>query len=215
MNADEVRAGRAVRIGTAIAVALVAAVTFLPAVHGEFVNWDDNVMLTGNTAFRGFGAENIRWMFTTTLLGHYMPLTWLSFAASYALGGMDPRGFHLANLLLNALNAALVSLLGWRLIDAALARRIAAATRPALATGALVAGLAFGVHPLHAEPVAWATDRADVLCSTFYLLALLSYCRGMDEGDGLRWRPWGVLALLAMAAAILSKEIGTTLPAAL
>jgi protein O-mannosyl-transferase len=182
------------------------------------VSWDDNVTLTGNTAFRGFGAENIQWMFTNTLLGHYMPLTWLSFSVSYALGGMDPRGFHLANLLLNALNAALVTLLAWRLIDAAGAcgTSAASATRPALATGAMVAGLAFGIHPLHAEPVAWATDRGDVLCGTFYLLALLSYCRGVDEGDGLlRWRPWGVLALLAMAGAVLSKEIGVTLPAAL
>jgi len=216
-QADESSTGRAVRILIPIAVALVSALTFLPALDGQFVTWDDNVMLTGNTAFRGFGAENIRWMFTSTLMGHYMPLTWLSFAASYALGGMDPRGFHLASLLLNAFNAALVTLLAWQLIDAARARRITGArlTLPALATGAMVAGLAFGVHPLHAEPVSWATDRGDVLCGTFYLLTLICYCRGVDQDLGLHWRPWGVLALAAMAAAVLSKEIGTTLPAAL
>jgi hypothetical protein len=168
-KADGASTGRAVPVWISIAVALVSTLTFLPALDGQFVSWDDNVMLTGNMAFRGFGAENIRWMFTTTLMGHYMPLTWLSFAASYALGGLDPRGFHLASLLLNALNAMLVTLLAWRLIDAAAARRIAGkrASRPALATGAMVAGLAFGVHPVHAEPVSWATDRADVFCGTF------------------------------------------------
>jgi len=214
---DESSTGISFPIWISIAVAIVSALTFLPALDGQFVSWDDNVMLTGNMAFRGFGVENIRWMFTSTLMGHYMPLTWLSFAASYTLGGMDARGFHLASLLLNAFNAALVTLLAWQLIDAAAARRITGArlTLPALATGAIVAGLAFGVHPLHAEPVSWATDRGDVLCGTFYLLALICYCRGVDEDRGLHWRPWGALALGAMAAAVLSKEIGTTLPAAL
>jgi len=120
---DESSTGISFPIWISIAVALVSALTFLPALDGQFVSWDDNVMLTGNMAFRGVGMENIRWMFTSTLMGHYMPLTWLSFAASYTLGGMDARGFHLASLLLNAFNAALVSLLAWRLIDAARARR--------------------------------------------------------------------------------------------
>src|SRR5262249_2061544 len=216
-NAEGSSTGRSFSIWISIAVALVSALTFLPALDGRFVSWDDNVMLTGNMAFRGFGAENIRWMFTSTLMGHYMPLTWLSFAASYALGGMGPWGFHLASLLLNAFNAALVSLMAWQLIDAAAARRNSGtrASLPALAAGAMVAGLAFGIHPPHAEPVSWATDRGDVLCGTFYLLALICYCRGVDEGGGLHWRPWGGLSLAAMAAAVLSKEIGTTLPAAL
>jgi len=214
---DESSTGISFPIWISIAVAIVSALTFLPGLDGQFVSWDDNVMLTGNMAFRGFGVDNIRWMFTSTLMGHYMPLTWLSFAASYTLGGMDARGFHLASLLLNAFNAALVTLLAWQLIGAAAGRRIAGTrlTLPARATGAMVAGLAFGVHPLHAEPVSWATDRGDVLCGTFYLLALISYCRGVHHDRGLHWRPWGVLALVAMAAAVLSKEIGTTLPAAL
>jgi len=206
------------RLGLALAVALAAGLVFLPALGGQFLAWDDNTTLTGNLAYRGLGASHLGWMATTTLMGHYMPLTWLSFALTYVMAGMDPWGYHLGSLLLHAVNAGLVTWLAWRLIGTALPRAAAGgpdrAGRAALAVGAAVAGLAFGVHPLRAESVAWATDRGDVLCATFYLAALLAYVRAVESG-GLRWRPWGALALLGMAAALLSKEIAVTLPAVL
>jgi len=206
------------RLGIAIVVALAAGLAFLPALGGQFLAWDDNTTLTGNPAYRGLGPSHLGWMATTTLMGHYMPLTWLSFALTYVLAGMNPRGYHLGSLLLHAVNAGLVTWLAWRLIGAARARAAGgpdAGPRAALAVGAAVAGLAFGVHPLRAEAVAWATDRGDVLCGTFYLAALLAYVRAVDEGGRLRWRPWGALVLSAMAAALLSKEIAVTLPAVL
>ncbi len=207
------------RLGLALVVALAAGLVFLPALGGQFLAWDDNTTLTGNLAYRGLGSSHLRWMATTTLMGHYMPLTWLSFALTYVMAGMSPWGYHLGSLLLHAVNAGLVTWLAWRLIGAALPRDAAGgsagAERAALAVGAAVAGLAFGVHPLRAESVAWATDRGDVLCATFYLAALLAYVRAVDGGGPLRWRPWGALALLGMAAALLSKEIAVTLPAVL
>ena len=202
------------RLGIAIVVALAAALVFLPALGGQFLAWDDNTTLTGNPAYRGLGPGHLGWMATTTLMGHYMPLTWLSFALTYVLSGMNPWGYHLGSLLLHAVNAGLVTWLAGRLIGAALAPA-ATGPRAAVAVGAAVAGLAFGVHPLRAEAVAWATDRGDVLCGAFYLAALLAYLRAVDGGDRLRWRPWGALALSAMAAALLSKEIAVTLPAVL
>lgn len=209
---------RAPRLGLPLAVALAAGLVFLPALGGQFLAWDDNTTLTGNLAYRGLGPSHLGWMATTTLMGHYMPLTWLSFALTYVVAGMNPWGYHLGSLLLHAVNAGLVTWLAWRLIGAARSRDAAGgpdrAERTALTVGAGVAGLAFGVHPLRAESVAWATDRGDVLCATFYLAALLAYLRAVD-GGGLRWRPWGALALLAMAAALLSKEIAVTLPVVL
>lgn len=205
-------------LGIGLAVALAAGLVFLPALGGQFLAWDDNTTLTGNAAYRGLGWSHLCWMATTTLMGHYMPLTWLSFALTYVISGMSPWGYHAGSLLLHALNAGLVAWLAGRLIGAALARDGGGpdvARRPALAVGTAVAGLAFGIHPLRAESVAWATDRGDVLCASFYLTALLAYVRAVKEGGGLRWWPWGALALLGMAAALLSKEIAVTLPAVL
>ena len=48
-----------------------------------------------------------------------------------------------------------------------------------------MAALIFGVHPIHVESVAWITERKDVLYAAFYMAALLSYLRYLEERRGL------------------------------
>jgi protein O-mannosyl-transferase len=83
-----------------------------------------------------------------------------------------------------------------------------------LAVAAVVAALVFGMHPLRVEVVAWISARADLMCATFTLLAVLAYLRAVEDG-GLA-RSSGILAsALAFAAALLSKGVALPLPAAL
>ena len=86
-------------------VFVIALVTFLPGLDGQFLNWDDDLNFLANPNFRGLGWSNIRWMFTTTLTGHWIPLSWLTLGLNYTLGGMNPWGYHLGNVLLHAANA--------------------------------------------------------------------------------------------------------------
>ena len=151
------------RLAIALAVALAAALVFLPVLHGQFLSWDDDTMFTNNPAYRGLGPSQLAWMVTTTRMGHYMPLTWLTFGVTYVAAGMYPWAYHLGSLLLHALDAALVTGLAWGLI--ARASGAPAAPVAPTAAGAAMAGLAFGVHPLRAESVAWITDRSDLLCA--------------------------------------------------
>ena len=100
-----------------------------------------------------------------------------------------------------------------------LASRLFSFARPAAAAaarraGAIVAALVFGIHPLRVESVGWITDRGDVLCATFYLLAVLAYVR-FALGKGRERRRWLIASLAAFAAALLSKEIAMTLPLSL
>jgi hypothetical protein len=99
-----------------IAVAVLAALPFLPALNGGFLNWDDAPNFLTNEGFRGLGPTQIRWMLTSTLMGHWIPLTWFTFGINYAIGGLDPFGYHLGNLLLHGVNASLVYLVGRRLL---------------------------------------------------------------------------------------------------
>jgi hypothetical protein len=198
-----------------IAVAALTATWFLPTLSGSVLNWDDNVNSLDNPAYRGLGVEQLRWAFTSVLFGHYVPLTRLSWRLNYVLGGMDPWGYHLVNVLLHGLNAATFYFVARRLLAAAVGAGGQAGRRePALCAAAAVAALVFGAHPLRVEPVAWISGRADLLCATFALLAGWAYLRAV-EGEGSA-RPGPVLlSAAAFAAALLSKGGVLLLPAAL
>jgi Tfp pilus assembly protein PilF len=187
----------------------VTFVTFLPILGNDFVNWDDLDNLTDNPFYRGLGWSQLRWMWTTTLMGQYIPLTWMTFGLDYLVWGMNPLGYHLTSLLLHAANAALVYSIVQRLIvvgsDEALAQD--RSVRLAAACAALV----FGVHPLRVESVAWATERRDVLSAFFFLASLRTYLSYVGSRS-LRGY-W--LSLAFFAAAVLSKAMAVTLPAVL
>lgn len=196
-----------------LVIALISSACFLPSLSGSFLNWDDNVNFLDNPAYRGLGLEQIRWAVTTVLFGHYIPLTRLTWNTNYALGGLDPWGYHLINLALHAVNAAIFYFVALRLLSAAVGDGAPRVRRdPDLAVGAALAALVFGVHPLRVEVVAWISARADLLCATFTLLAVLAYLRAVEDGGQARSR--GILVCaLAFAAAILSKGAALPLPA--
>ncbi|HLF47763.1 MAG TPA: hypothetical protein VJA45_00195 [Methylomirabilota bacterium] len=195
------------RAALPILVAAASAAAFLPALDGQFLNWDDSVNFLGNPGYRGLGWPQVRWMFTSALMGHYIPLTWLTLAANYVLGGMNPWGYHLVSILFHAANAVLLYFVALRLL---------AAGRPGSPAhwAAVFAALLWGVHPLRVESVAWVTERRDVVCGFFFLLAVLAYLRGVEPGGVLRGR-WRQLSLAAFAAALLSKAAALPLPLAL
>jgi protein O-mannosyl-transferase len=198
-----------------VAVVLLTIACFLPAVSGSFLNWDDNVNFQENPAFRGFGPDQLRWAFTSTLFGHYIPLTRVTWSFNYAVGGMNPWGYHLVNVLLHAGNALAFWAVARRLLAAAVGEGAQAGrSRLDLGVAAAVAALAFGLHPLRAEPVAWITGRADVLCGGFVLMAAWAYLRAVDGAESARPR-FVLVSAVALAAAILSKGVALSLPVAL
>jgi protein O-mannosyl-transferase len=208
---------RARRFGILVPLAIFAitVAAFIPALQGQFLNWDDFVNFSANPYYRGLGWAQIRWMFTATLMGHYIPLTWMSLGFNYVLGGMNPWGYHLGNLLLHASNAILVYLIARRLMAAATisGAQDGRAVGP-LTWGSALSALLFGIHPLRVESVAWITERRDVLCGLFFLLTVLAYLKGVEGGGELR-SPARWLSLGAFAAALLSKAAAMPIPAVL
>jgi protein O-mannosyl-transferase len=189
-----------------VAVVVLTIACFLPAVSGSFLNWDDNVNFQENPAFRRFGPDQVRSAFTSTLFGHYIPLTRLSSSLNYALGGMEPWGYHLVNVLLHAGNAPVFDAVARRLLAAAVGGGAQEPrARADLRFAAAVAALAFSLHPLRAEPVAWITGRADVLCGGFVLRAAWAYLKAVDGMEPARPRLM-LMTGVALAAAILSPK---------
>jgi Flp pilus assembly protein TadD len=195
------------RVAATLMLVLVTFAVFSPALDADFVEWDDHVNLLQNTSYRGLAWSNIRWMFTATVMGHYIPLTWLTLAVDHALYGMDPRGYHLTSLVLHAANVVTFFAVARRLLARAMTLDASARL-----LGAAGAALFFAVHPLRAESVAWVTERRDVLSGLFFLLTVLGYLAAQDATTPRRRRMLLTASVAAYAAAVMSKAIVMGLP---
>jgi hypothetical protein len=192
---------------------LLVFAAFGPALANGLVNSDDDVNFATNARYRGLGWPQVRWAWTTFLLGVYQPLAWLLLEAQYVLWGLDPRGYHLSSLLLHAANTIALYALTAALLarcrpDLFLERPWARATAAGLATAL------FAAHPLRVEPVAWASCQPYLPCSLFSMLTVLAYLRAVGDGGRPR-RGWLAISVVLFAAALLSKAPAVGLPAVL
>jgi len=168
-------------------VLLSALLACWPAVHGSFV-YDDEYYVVQNPAVSGDASP---W---TTPLGDasqalWRPLTVATFAAQWD-GSGDATPFRAANLALHVLVA-------WTLLEIGLALGLGMG-------GSLAAALLFAVHPVHAEAVAWASGRAELLAA---LCVLLAWRAHLSSATGAP-----LAAAVLLAAGLLSKENAALAP---
>jgi tetratricopeptide (TPR) repeat protein len=196
-------------------VALLVVLLYLPALGNGFVNWDDDLYVYNNPQVRSIAPSSLLRAFTHihAASGNWHPLTMISHAADYAIWGLRPLGHHLTSILLHGFNAALVVLLALRLLQARPGGR--ALSRRAMLAAGLMAGLLFGLHPLHVESVAWVSERKDLLAALFYLLGVLSYLRYAGHA-ATAITPWTdrryLITLLCFFLALLSKPMALSFP---
>ncbi len=182
---------------------LMAVLAYVPTLRNGFV-FDDHFMIEENPSIRSL--RQLPRILTTEYWGTatgdariagksnlYRPLVIVSLALNYAVGGLDPLGYHAVNILLHAGVSLAVYGLGARLGVSREAATIAAAL--------------FAVHPLHTEVVAEIVGRAELLMALGVLLALAGFAWG---GVGGR-----LGSLAAFALALLAKEQAVVLPAVL
>ncbi|MCA9590177.1 MAG: hypothetical protein KC657_32960 [Myxococcales bacterium] len=183
--------GRAASLASWALPALVVLLVYAPALGAALV-WDDHVLLGPRLAERGVASLFTRPFFTASALHdaapvYYRPLVLASFRLDVALFGPGARVHHAVNVALHAVNVALLAT--W-------ARRLGA---HALVAGALA--LAWGLLPRLSEAVVWVSGRTDVLALALSLTAVIAM-PGKVRGPSPRLG----LALLALLAALLSKE---------
>jgi len=199
----------------AFIVGLICLLIYLPALRCGFVNVDDPAYVLNNPLVKELNLATVLSMFTHSHLGWWMPLTWISLALDYHFWGENPFGYHLANILLHAVNAALVVLIIDKLIRA---ERRGMSVQPGYLYPALLitAGLFFGIHPLRVESVAWVSERKDVLNGFFSFAAIYFYlifaeCKeevAAKKSAGLYY----VLALLCFVFSLMAKSVSVVLP---
>jgi len=170
-------------------------VVFWAGTNCDFVNLDDDLYVFENPHLRhGLSWAGLRYAWTTTAGGSWMPVTWISFLLDHALWGDAPGGYHATNILLHALNAGL------------LCGALFKMTRQ-LWPGAVAAAL-FAVHPLRVESVIWIAERKDVLSGLWFALTLLAYARYVARPGRARM----VLTTVCLLCGLMAKPILVTLP---
>lgn len=203
-------------LAASILLASVSLLLYQPATHHPFV-WDTRFYLVYNEFWlSSLGAKNLIWMFFSSSVWNWHPLTWLSWALDYQLyNGLNTRGFHLSNHILHAINTVLLFVLGLRLLRFAVPDEMnQAQTRRAAVLAFTMASLLFAVHPQHVETVAWVAARQHLLCQALLLLATLSYLRFADP-NGQQPVRWLYIASILFMLAGLAKPTAIIWPIAL
>jgi tetratricopeptide (TPR) repeat protein len=124
----------------------------------------------------------------------YRPIFWLSLWADNAIGGPNPAGFHVTNIILHALNGILIFLIAREVFSE---------------TVALLSALVWLSLPIQSEVVAWISGRGLSLATAFILLTIIQAVRYARDRKAIRL--WWVG--ITCSAALLSHEGGIVAPA--
>ncbi len=170
-------------------------ILYAPSLGFGFIWYDESTVLLGHPNL--YNQSSLVASVREILVGYFpreepllvRDLTWLLDARLF--GFESPVGYHLGNVVLNAVDVCLLFLF------------LLHATR-SLAFAGLTAAL-FAALAIHVEPVCWAMGRKDVLGAFFTLLALLLQSLALREQAPGKRRGLHVLVFLLCPLAILSK----------
>lgn len=188
---------------------VLAGVLVYSAGLGNPLLFDDATAVLGNLSIRQLSpiAAPLHPPAGTAVAGR--PLTNLSFALNYAMGGLDVTGYHVTNLVIHLLAAlAVYGIVRRTLILPAAASRVVRRDGELVALGC---ALLWVVHPLASEPVAYVAQRATSLMGLWYLVTLYASIRAAAP---FRRDAWTVAAVVASLAGMLSHQAMVTAPVA-
>jgi len=179
-----------------IAVIVMTFIAFLPTFSNSYVFWDDPDYILHNPLMTAplkvvFGIPSGYY------LANYHPLTILVYTLEHKFFGADMMGYHAVSLLFHMSNSLLVFFFVYYLLG----------KKNVMIP--LVTALLFGVHPMHVESVAWASELKDVMYTFFFLASLNCYVLYMQNGRQLKYL---LCALVLYLFSLISKGQAVTLP---
>jgi protein O-mannosyl-transferase len=178
-----------------IVIIAVTFISFLPTFSNGYVLWDDPQYILDNPLMNA----PLKVIFSSQgyYLANYHPLTILVYTLEHKFFGVDMMGYHAVSLLFHIANSVLVFFFIYYLLS----------KKNVMIP--LVTALLFGVHPMHVESVAWASELKDVMYTFFFLASLICYVLYLQKGRQLKYLGY---ALALYLVSLLSKGQAVTLP---
>ena len=170
-------------------------IVYIQVERFEFENFDTESYVYQNPhVMSGLSMANLKWAFTSQVVGNWMPITMLSHTLDAQLFGTQSGMHHLANVLYHTLASILLF---------ASLKRATGARGPS----AFVA-FVFALHPLHVESVVWVAERKDVLSALFWFLALYLYVLYAERPSAARY----LAMAMAFTLGLMCKPMLVTFP---
>ena len=183
-----------------IIIAAAGVIVYINSIDNPFI-WDDHVMIKSNPNIRHLsGVVDI---FTRdsgyNIKGGpfvlYRPAQMISYMTDYRLYRLNPRGYHVTNIILHiAMALGVFWLINLLFKDVLLS---------------FGAALLFAVHPVHTEAVTYISGRADILAGLFMIISFISYIKYKTSKNIFYYAMMLALYILAL----FSKEYAVILPA--
>ena len=175
------------------AIILLTILVFSKSSENEFINYDDNIYVYENAYIKDFSIQGIKEIFKAYSKDE-LPITLLSLSIDYKLWGLNPKPYHIENIILHLINILLVFVL---------VKQITKRNE-----GALISALLFAIHPLRCESVMWVAERKDMLLALFYFSSLICYIKYIKANNKIQL----LLSVIFAVLSLLSKFTAVTIP---
>lgn len=206
-------------------VLLVVAIVYGEVCSFHFLPfWDDDTNIHRNPLYSPLSWEGISLFWRAPFQQLYIPVTYSVWGGLVALsrilagtslsfGPISPLVFHGANLLVHLCATGAVFIILRRLL-AATSGGLSQSVSQKRILGACVAGsLAFALHPVQVEPVAWVSGLRDLLGGAFALAAIACFLAFLEETRDLKRFLQYLTATLFLLLAFGSKPGTVVTPA--
>lgn len=180
---------------------------YQPALDAGFV-FDDNPSIVNNLAvhWSDLSVGGVAAVWNRARLGSRFVAN-LTFGLDHARGGLDPRAFHLTNVLIHlAVGAALTLLIVAYLRSSAV--RVSSRSLLLAVAGPVAV---FLLHPLNTQAVTYIVQRMASLVTLFIVLSLAAYMAGRGS-TGRKRIGWFAISLMGWVLALWTKQNALLLP---
>ncbi len=200
-------------------IVISTIITYSTVSKNQFLKWDDGAYVVENQNIQNLNFENLKIFFSKSFVSTYLPLTMISYAIDYQIGGLNPEIYTATNLIFHILNALLVFWLIFLILHNYTIQRnkpeskIIYISNDEIITKSnkyIIAGitaLLFAIHPINVESVAWVAERKNVLFSFFFLFSLICYIQYIVKKNNLFF----YLSILLYIFSLLSKGVAVSL----
>lgn len=163
---------------------LISTGAYIPSSSNDFV-FNDYYSIIMDNDIKDLSIDGIKHIFSGAIYDNYHPVRKIAYGIIFRIWGLNPKPFHIANILLNSINGILVFFICFQILSNKYSpnkENYEKSQMPAiLASGA--AALIFILHPVHVESVAYASGMKELLSSVFALLSLSCFIKLRTGGD--------------------------------